>query len=486
MNLGGEQWRTVAFTAADIGAGTVKSVQTGDIAQASVASLFSTAQIGVQLAGVGILIGNGPVVSLVQSTLTAVAAPLDQLIDGLTAVMGVKLGEAGREDQRASLQGRSAGGLIARSACAPFTCSIGRRPLRSAPKQDGSEPCPSRRSFRSPDAWAARTAVGEKAYAQMRADAKADPAAFFGAAAKDAAGTGSEPFTIAKDTSFDAKDLHIRWFADGVLNVSANCIDRHLDQRGDQVAIIWEGDDPADAKRITYRELHAEVCRMANVFKAHGVAKGDRVTLYLPMIPEAAYAMLACARIGAVHSVVFGGFSPDSLANRIQDCDSKLVITADEGVRGGKKIPLKGQCGQGAGWLPGREDRAGGDAHRRRCVDEIRPRFRLRGRGESRPRRLRTPEPMGAEDPLFILYTSGSTGKPKGVLHTTAGYLFWASYTHELRVRLPAKRGVLVHRRCGLGDRAQLHRLRPARQRRHHADVRGRAQLSRRLALLGR
>jgi acetyl-CoA synthetase len=284
--------------------------------------------------------------------------------------------------------------------------------------------------FPVPEAWAARTTAGEKAYAKMRSDACADPAAFFGAAAK-ARLDWIKPFTIAKDTSFDAKDLHIRWFADGVLNVSANCIDRHLAERGDQVAIIWEGDDPADAKRITYRELHENVCRMANVFKAHGVGKGDRVTLYLPMIPEAAYAMLASARIGAVHSVVFGGFSPDSLANRIQDCDSTLVITADEGVRGGKKIPLKANVDKALESCPG--------------VKTVLVVTRTSEKVAMTPGRdfvydadAKTasadcdPEPMGAEDPLFILYTSGSTGKPKGVLHTTAGYLFWASYTHEL------------------------------------------------------
>jgi acetyl-CoA synthetase len=284
--------------------------------------------------------------------------------------------------------------------------------------------------FPVPDAWAARTTVGEKAYAQMRADAKADPAAFFGAAAKDRL-DWIKPFTIAKDTSFDAKDLYIRWFADGVLNVSANCIDRHLAERGDQVAIIWEGDDPADAKRITYRELHENVCRMANVFKAHGVEKGDRVTLYLPMIPEAAYAMLACTRIGAVHSVVFGGFSPDSLANRIQDCDSTVVITADEGLRGGKKIPLKANVDKALESCPGVKcvlvvTRTGGDVAMKNGRDVVYEDVANAVSADC------APEPMGAEDPLFILYTSGSTGKPKGVLHTTGGYLAWAAHTHEL------------------------------------------------------
>ena len=284
--------------------------------------------------------------------------------------------------------------------------------------------------FPVPDAWAARTAIGEQAYAKLRAEAKADPTAFFGAAAKDRL-EWIEPFTIVKDVSFDPADLHIRWFADGVLNVSANCIDRHLAARGDQVAIIWEGDDPAEARQITYRELHAEVCRMANVFKAQGVNKGDRVTLYLPMIPEAAYAMLASARIGAVHSVVFGGFSPDSLANRIQDCDSKLVITADEGVRGGKTIPLKASVDKALDSCPGVKTvlvvtRTGAKVAMKEGRDVAYEEAAKIVSADC------APEPMGAEDPLFILYTSGSTGKPKGVLHTTAGYLFWASYTHEM------------------------------------------------------
>ena len=283
--------------------------------------------------------------------------------------------------------------------------------------------------FPVPEDWAARTQLGAQAYAKMRADATADPAAFFGAEAKTRL-DWIKPFTEVKDTSFDAADLHVRWFADGVLNVSANCIDRHLETRGDRVAIIWEGDDPQDSQRITYRQLHENVCRMANVLKKHGAQKGDRITIYLPMIPEAAYAMLACTRIGAVHSVVFGGFSPDSLANRIQDCDSKLVITADEGLRGGKKVPLKPNVDKALESCPGVETviviaRTGVDA-------KLKP-----GRDvayEEAAKAVSTdcpPEPMGAEDPLFILYTSGSTGKPKGVLHTTGGYLYWASFTHE-------------------------------------------------------
>jgi acetyl-CoA synthetase len=239
-----------------------------------------------------------------------------------------------------------------------------------------------------------------------------------------------EPFTVAKDVSYDPADFHIRWYADGVLNVSANCLDRHLAARGDDVAIIWEGDDPADSRKLSFREVHAEVCRMANVLKAHGVAKGERVTIYLPMIPEAAFAMLACARIGAIHSVIFGGFSPDSIAGRIQDCQSRFVITADQGLRGGRAVPLKAnvdkalehcpevgcvlvvtRTGSGATMKSGRDFVYETEAAK---VSDTCP-----------------PEPMNAEDPLFILYTSGSTGKPKGVLHTTGGYLAWAAWTHE-------------------------------------------------------
>jgi acetyl-CoA synthetase len=239
------------------------------------------------------------------------------------------------------------------------------------------------------------------------------------------------PFTVAKDVSFDREDFHIRWYQDGVLNVSANCLDRHLETRGDTVAIIWEGDDPADSRKITYREAHAEVCRMANVLKAHGVAKGDRVTIYLPMIPEAAFAMLACARIGAVHSVIFGGFSAESIAGRIQDCRSTVVITADEGLRGGRIVPLKQnvdlallQCPDVSTVLVVKRTGARVLMHKGRDFAYAEEAAKV---SADCP-----PEPMNAEDPLFILYTSGSTGKPKGVLHTTGGYLVWASYTHEL------------------------------------------------------
>jgi len=241
-----------------------------------------------------------------------------------------------------------------------------------------------------------------------------------------------KPYTEVKDVSFDKKDLHIRWYADGETNVAYNCIDRHLETRGDQTAIIWEGDNPAEDKKITYNELHAEVCKLANAMKGMGVGKGDRVTLYMPMIPEAAFAMLACARIGAIHSIVFGGFSPEALAGRIIDCDAKLVITADESLRGTKAIPLKvnvdkamehpsittvenilvvKRTGGNINWVEGRDTwyHDAVESQATECAAE----------------------PMGAEDPLFILYTSGSTGQPKGVLHTTGGYLVYASMTHE-------------------------------------------------------
>ena len=283
--------------------------------------------------------------------------------------------------------------------------------------------------FPVPPEWAARGGVGEAAYADMRAHAAADPAAFFGAAAGRL--DWIRPFTQVRNVSFDPADFRIRWFADGVLNVAANCIDRHLAQRGEQTALIWEGDDPSESKRISYRQLHEAVCRLANVLRAQGVGRGDRVAIYLPMIPEAAYAMLACARIGAVHTVVFGGFSPDSLAGRIVDSDCKLVVTADEGLRGGKRVPLKVNVDRALEQCPGVERvivvaRTGADVPHTegRDIDYAQA---VAAASPDCP-----PEPMGAEDPLFILYTSGSTGKPKGVLHTTGGYLFWAAWTHEL------------------------------------------------------
>ena len=238
--------------------------------------------------------------------------------------------------------------------------------------------------------------------------------------------------TRADESSFDEADFGVTWFADGVLNVSVNCIDRHLESRGDDVAILWEPDVPTEEpRRFTYRQVHEEVCRFANVLKAQGVAKGDRVTVYLPMIPEAAFALLACARIGAIHSVVFGGFSPDALAGRIQDCDSKLVITADFGRRGGKLVPLKTNVDAAAKLAPSLAAvvvvRATGAD-----VPMLAGRDIWYHEAASGVSADCMPEPMNAEDPLFILYTSGSTGKPKGVLHTTGGYLLWASLTHEL------------------------------------------------------
>jgi acetyl-CoA synthetase len=240
--------------------------------------------------------------------------------------------------------------------------------------------------------------------------------------------------TVIKDVSFDRSDLHIRWYEDGVLNACYNCVDRHLDERGDQTAIIWEGDDPARDEHISYRQLHGKVCRMANVLKKLGVNKGDRVTIYMPMIPEAAIAMLACARIGAIHSVVFGGFSPDALAGRIIDCDSNTVITADQGLRGGRIVPLKKNV-DAACEIDGVMDclksvlvirNTGGD------VGWTEGRDFWYHEEEGEVSNDCPVEPMNAEDPLFILYTSGSTGKPKGVLHTTGGYMVYAAYTHEI------------------------------------------------------
>ena len=239
-----------------------------------------------------------------------------------------------------------------------------------------------------------------------------------------------KPYSQISDVSYDAKDLHIKWYADGTLNAAANCLDRHLATRGDQTAIIWEGDEPDQHRHITYRELHEEVCKFANVLKANGAKKGDRITIYMPMVPEATVAMLACVRIGAVHSVVFGGFSPDALAGRIQDCDSTMVITADEGVRGGRPIPLKANTDDALVNCPDCKTaivvkRTGGK------IDWVDGRDVWYHEAMASASADCPVEEMNAEDPMFILYTSGSTGKPKGVLHTTGGYMVYASMTHQ-------------------------------------------------------
>jgi acetyl-CoA synthetase len=282
--------------------------------------------------------------------------------------------------------------------------------------------------FPVPPAWRARAHMNAEQYEAAYAESVRDPDGYWATQAKRL--DWMTPFTKVKNVSWDPDNLSIKWFEDGALNVATNCIDRHLATRGEQTAIIWEGDDPGDSKHITYRQLHESVCRFANVLKARGVEKGDRVTIYMPMIPEAAYAMLACARIGAVHSVVFGGFSPDSLAGRVTDCASKIIITADEGLRGGKAVPLKKNCDDAVAKAPGVTSvivvkRTGG------------PVLMQAGRDvwyheEAAKVSADCPaEAMNAEDPLFILYTSGSTGQPKGVLHTSGGYLLWAAYTHH-------------------------------------------------------
>jgi acetyl-CoA synthetase len=278
-----------------------------------------------------------------------------------------------------------------------------------------------------PEAFAANALIDEATYDAMYKQSVEDPDTFWTEQANRFL-TWEKPFT--KVCEYDFEKGQAAWFEDGQINVSVNCLDRHLETRGDQVALIWEGDDPEDDTSITYRELHAKVCNFANILKARGVKRGDRVCIYMPMILEAAYAMLACTRIGAVHSIVFGGFSPEALKDRIQDSDCQIVITADEGVRGGKAVPLKANADIAIAQCPNVHtclvvERTGGDIawtegrdvwyHEiAETVDDICP-----------------AEPMNAEDPLFILYTSGSTGKPKGVLHTTGGYLLQAAMTHK-------------------------------------------------------
>ena len=279
-----------------------------------------------------------------------------------------------------------------------------------------------------PAQWKTRAWVDNDKYLAMYERSVKDPVGFWGEMGKRL--DWIKPYTKVKNTSFDPHNVSIKWYEDGVLNVSANCIDRHLATRGDQVAIIWEGDDPTQDEKITYRQLHERVCKLANVMKAHGVKKGDRVTLYLPMIPEAAYAMLACARLGAIHSIVFAGFSPDSLQNRIEDADSKFIITSDEGLRGSKTVPLKKNTDAALAKCKGDEKvlvvrRTGNPVPFTPGRDFWLHEEIVKVSADC------PPEPMNAEDPLFILYTSGSTGKPKGVVHTTAGYLVYAAMTHQ-------------------------------------------------------
>jgi acetyl-CoA synthetase len=281
-----------------------------------------------------------------------------------------------------------------------------------------------------PGDLAARARVQHDDYDRCYAESVRDPDAFWGRIGRRL--DWITPYTEVRDVSFDPGDVHIRWFHDGILNVAVNCLDRHLRERGDKIALIWEGDDPAESRRVSYRELHAEVCRCANLLRHLGIAKGDRVGIHLPMIPEAAIAMLACARIGAVHTVVFAGFSADSLAGRLASLECKLVVTADEGLRGGRRIALKANV-DAALQRPGTQSvetvlvvrRTGAGVAMQAPRDRWWHELMSVQSGQSEP------EPMNAEDPLFVLHTSGSTGKPKGVLHTSGGYLLYASYTHE-------------------------------------------------------
>ena len=279
-----------------------------------------------------------------------------------------------------------------------------------------------------PDAVAEGAHVDAEGYERMYRESVEDPDGFWGEHGRRL--DWITPYTTVKNTTFEYPDVSIKWFEDGELNVSANCIDRHLESRGDQVAIVWEGDDPEVDRKITYRELHDEVCRLANVYKALGVGRGDRVVLYMPMVPEAAFAMLASARIGAIHSIVFGGFSPDALGDRINGSEAKLVVTADEGYRGGRTVPLKANADLALGKVSHDVQmlvvrRTGGDVSMRDGQDHWYDERVPAASADCEP------EPMNAEDPLFILYTSGSTGMPKGVVHTTGGYLVYAAMTHE-------------------------------------------------------
>ncbi len=283
------------------------------------------------------------------------------------------------------------------------------------------------RVFPVPDELAKSAHVDKATYEEMYKRSIEDPEGFWAEHAKRI--DWMKPFSKVKDVSFTG-DVHIKWFHDGTLNASVNCLDRHLEKRGNKTALLWEGDEPDQSEHITYRDLYERVCRMGNALRQMGVKKGDRVTIYMPMIPETVVAMLACARIGAIHSVVFGGFSPDALAGRIQDCEGTVVITADEGVRGKRTIPLKENTDQAVANAPTVEkvvvvQRTGADIQMKEGRDvwyhEV---------VKDQPAEC-TPEEMNAEDPLFILYTSGSTGKPKGVMHTTGGYLVYTSMTHE-------------------------------------------------------
>ena len=286
----------------------------------------------------------------------------------------------------------------------------------------------SEKLYAVPAEWASRAWVDETKYKEMYARSVSDPVGFWGDIGKRL--DWIKPYTKVKNTSFDTHNVSIKWYEDGTLNVAYNCIDRHLKTRADQVAIIWEGDDPTDDEKITYRQLHERVCKFANVLKANGVQKGDRVTIYLPMIPEAAYAMLACARIGAIHSVVFGGFSPDSLSGRIIDAESKFVITADEGLRGGRSVGLKRNCDEALKKTKGGEKvlvvrRTGAEVPWTPGRDLWLHEELVKVSADC------PPVEVSAEDPLFILYTSGSTGTPKGVVHTSGGYLVYAAMTHQ-------------------------------------------------------